>query len=99
MRQIRYVRLEQQPRHPLMQLVGLVGGIILVAVSIILGAFLLAALLGLGLLVAVVVFARLWWLRRRLGPQRAGDEIIETEYRVIRETSRGQDDASGTGDD
>jgi len=80
-----------------MQLIGVVGGVILVAVSIILGAFLLAALLGLALLVALVVFARLWWLRRQLGPQTGGDEIIETEYRVIRETNRGQDDAGGDG--
>jgi hypothetical protein len=54
-------------------------------------------LLGLGLLVAVVVFARLWWLRRQLGPQTGGDEIIETEYRVIRETNRGPRDAGEDG--
>ena len=53
MSRIRYITVEQRPRNVLMQALGFIVGVLVLAASVILGAFLLAALLGLVLIVAV----------------------------------------------
>ena len=84
MPRIRYVAVEGPPRNPLLQFLGFVAGLGLLAVSFVFGAFLLAALLGLGLIVGLGVYARLWWLRRRMARADNGEgEYIETEYTVV----------------
>jgi uncharacterized iron-regulated membrane protein len=68
-----------------MQLAGVVIGLGILAMSLILGAFLLAGLLGFALIVAAVVGVRLWWLRRSMRRAGAGEgSIIEAEYRIVR---------------
>ena len=89
MRQIRFIRIDQPPRSVLMQIVGFVVGFVALIVAVILGGFLLAALLGFALIAAVVIYARVWWTMRKTQnvPGRGdGDQIIETEYRVIETT-------------
>ena len=79
--------MQPRPRSVFAQVVGLIVGLGVLVVSVVLGAFLLAAFLGFALLVAVTLYARFWWLRRRF-QQAQRDEFIEAEYRVVNETER-----------
>ena len=90
MTQIRYIGIEQKPRSLLMQLIGFVVGLVVLGVSFLLGAFMLAALLGFGLILAVVVAIRLWWLRRQINADAANDEYIDAEYKVVNHGDRGE---------
>ena len=88
MRQIRYIEIQPRPRNIFAQLLGLVAGVAVLILSVVLGAFLLAAFFGFVLIVAVTVYARFWWLRRQAMRQR-DSEFIDVEYRVLDETRRG----------
>jgi uncharacterized iron-regulated membrane protein len=90
MTQIRHIGIQQKPRSLLMQLIGFVVGLVVLGVSFLLGAFILAALLGFGLILAVVVAIRLWWLRRQLKAGAANDEYIDAEYKVVNHGDRGE---------
>ncbi len=90
MTQIRYSGIQQKPRSFLMQLLGFVVGLVVLGVSFLLGAFMLAALLGFGLILAVVVAIRLWWLRRQINADAANDEYIDAEYKVVNHGDRGE---------
>ena len=84
MPQVRYARIDRRPRNPLLQVVGFVFGLAMLGAAIIPGGFLLIGLLGFLLIGAIVVYARLWWLRRKVGREGGqGPQIIETDYRVI----------------
>jgi len=82
MPRIRYVAVEGPGKNPLLRFLAFVAGIGLFALSFVFGALLLAALLGLGLIVGIAVYVRLWWLRRRMSRSR-DSEYIETEYTVV----------------
>ena len=71
-----------------MQLVGFVVGLIVLGASIVLGAFMLAALLGFALILAVAVAIRLWWVRRQLSAAAANDDYIDAEYKVVNRGDR-----------
>ncbi|RMF96616.1 MAG: hypothetical protein D6727_07990 [Gammaproteobacteria bacterium] len=73
------------PRRPglIAQVLGFIVGAAVLAVSVFLGAFLLAGLLGFALILGLVFYLRLWWLARRLRREGLDEEIIETEYTVI----------------
>lgn len=89
MTRIRYIRLGgARPQGLLAQLAGIVVGLAVFFVSLVVGAFLLAGLLGFLLLAGVVIVLRAWWLGRRLAREGAGngpgaDDVIEAEYRVV----------------
>jgi len=82
MPRIRYVAVEGPPRNPILKFIGFVAGLGLLAVSFVFGAFLLAALIGLGLIAGLVIYLRVWWLRRRMD-RATQSEYLETEYRVV----------------
>lgn len=93
MRQIRYIKLQPRRGNFLTQVLGAVFGLLILAASLILGFFLMAGFLGFALIVALVFYARLWWLRRKFGGRNLGEEdIIETEYRVVRKEKLGRRD-------
>ncbi len=54
--------------------------------SIFLGLFVLLTVLGAGLVLALILYARSWWLRRRYAPQphprQQGGVTLEGEYTV-----------------
>ncbi len=79
-----------------MQLLGAVIGVAVLAASVVVGAFMLAGLLGFMLIVAVVFYLRLWWLRRKMRahPDFRDEDIIVTEYRVVE--SHRRDSAGST---
>ena len=87
MRRVRYIEVQQRQPNLLAQVIGLIVGVGVLVVSVVLGAFLLAAFLGFALLVAITLYARFWWLRRQMMRARQ-DEFIETEYRVVDESER-----------
>ncbi len=90
MTQIRYIGIQQKPRSFLMQLLGFVVGLVVLGVSLVLGAFVLAALFGFALILAVAVAIRLWWLRRQINADAANDEYIDAEYKVVNRGDRGE---------
>ncbi len=100
MTQIRYIGIQQKPRSFLMRLLGFVVGLVVLGVSLVLGAFvlaallgfalILAALLGFALILAVAAAIRLWWLRRQINANAANDEYIDAEYKVVNRGDRGE---------
>lgn len=73
-------------RNPLSQLFATLAFLVVAGVAALFGVFILAAVIGLGAILAVVVTVRVWWLRRQLR-RSGGDQItssgttIEGEYR------------------
>ena len=88
MPQIRYIAVERRPRSLIAQIAAFLLGVAVLVASVVLGAFVLAGLLGFALIVGVVFFARLWWLRRQMARAGGGEDIIETEYSVIETRDR-----------
>ena len=80
------------PENPLLQFVALVVAAVMAVGAVFLGAILLSLFLGLALIAGIVLYIRLWWLRRGLSkrterqPTRSG-EVVEVEYTVIEERS------------
>ncbi len=78
------------PSNPILQVFALIGAAILAAGAIFIGAIFLSLFLGLAVIAGLVLYIRLWWLRRRAGqtaatgPRRPG-EYVEVEYTVVRE--------------
>ena len=89
-------------RNPLLQLAGLIVGAIVTVGAILLGAVVLAFIVGFAVIAGLVLYIRLWWMRRQLRQRRSGPrgrgggeppgEIVEVEYTVVEErTVRDQD--------
>lgn len=88
------------PTNPVLQvLYFLVGGLLLIG-AILIGAVILAVALGLALIVGLIVYARVWWLKRKLARagstgtrrrQGGGQETLEVEYTVVRERDEPDD--------
>ena len=74
-----------QPGSVLGRVVAFVVGIIVLAVSIFVGAVFFTALLGIILILAFIFMLRVWWLKRKMQryTQEHGD--LDAEYTVIRE--------------
>ena len=71
------------PTNPLIQLLGLVVGIVLFIGAVLLGGIVLAALMGFLLIAGAIIYIRVWWLMRKSGMRRSQDSFVEAEYRVI----------------
>ncbi len=91
-RQFRYIRLGARPPSLLAQVLAFVVGVVVLGVSIIVGGILLAALLGFGLIIGVVLYFRLQWLRRKAA--QSPDRVIETEYIVVSTSQEDDDEGS-----
>ena len=77
------------PSNPLLQVVYfVVGGIVLIG-AVLMGAVILAIALGMAIILGLVIYVRLWWLRRKLARSGRGDiggsDTLEVEYTVIDE--------------
>jgi hypothetical protein len=76
------------PTSPLARLLGSIFAVLVIAGAIVFGLFVLAAAVGLGLLLWTGMAIRGWWLRRKglgrpPGPRDRKSETIEAEYTVI----------------
>ncbi|HET7922295.1 MAG TPA: hypothetical protein VFM15_06030 [Gammaproteobacteria bacterium] len=88
--------MNSRPAHesgPLRRLLMAAAVVAAACVVVFLGAIVMAVVFGVGLLLLLAFYLRLWWIRRRLGldlrprhPRRTGGSVIEGEYTVERET-------------
>lgn len=79
--------------NPLVRILAAVGAVLLLGVSLVLGAVIFLVFLGLAALAALAVALRMWWLRRRMARAGRGSQqahrhratargrIIEGRYR------------------
>ena len=80
------------PENPLLQFVALIVAAIVAVGAVFLGAILLSLFLGLAVILGLVLYIRLWWLRRGLNKRDKGQsmrsgEFVEVEYTVVDERS------------
>lgn len=76
------------PENPILQVLVLVMGAVVAVGAIFVGAILLSLFLGLAVIAGLVLYIRLWWLRRglRSGKSRSrSDRFVEVEYTVVDE--------------
>jgi hypothetical protein len=88
------------PSNPILQvLYFLVGGILLIG-AVIAGAFILTFALGIALVVGLVLYVRIWWLRRKMmraarasgsRESRTDSSVLEVEYTVVSERDEHDD--------
>jgi len=89
------------PGNPLLQFFALVVAAVVAIGAVFLGAILLTLFLGLAVIAGLVLYIRLWWLRRRVskpssdGRARPG-EFVEVEYTVVKERSVSDDRSKGS---
>jgi hypothetical protein len=89
--QQRYYRI-RPPDNPILQIFALIGAAILAVGAIFIGAIFLSLFLGVAVIAGLVLYIRLWWLRRKAGKSTSGakprpGEYVEVEYTVVRERS------------
>lgn len=92
------------PQNPLLQFLALVVAVVVAVGAVFLGAILLTLFLGLAVVGGLILYIRLWWLRRRVAKRPSGDrgrsgEFVEVEYTVVNERSVSGDDSSKRSED
>ncbi len=60
------MRIQNVERGPIAKILAVIGTVAVVALAATVGLIVLAVVLGLALIGAVVIGARIWWLKRRL---------------------------------
>ena len=80
--------------NPIANALVIVAGVLVIAASIVLGFFAFIALGAIVLVTAAFVGIRVWWLKRKMGPDQQGyrnagephspHRVIEGEYKVVR---------------
>jgi hypothetical protein len=77
------------PTNPFLQVVYFILGGLLLIGAVLMGAVILSFAFALALVVGLVIYARVWWLRRKLrrsgGGAGAEGDVLEVEYRVVDE--------------
>lgn len=83
------------PQNPFLQVVYFILGGLLLIGAVLMGAVILSFVMALALILGLVVFVRVWWLKRKLGRSRkrsgrSGD-VLEVEYTVVDERDERND--------
>jgi high-affinity Fe2+/Pb2+ permease len=76
------------PGNLLGRVIAFVVGIVVLAVSIFIGAVFFTALLGLLLILAVIFMLRVWWLKRKMQQYAQEHGDLDAEYTVIQADHR-----------
>ena len=99
MQQFRYISAGGgKPPNPLVQILGFVVAAVTFGIMLLIGGIVLAALIGFVLLAAIVIYARVWWLQRKMPPvdrreYREQGETVDAEFRVIDITELDEDES------
>ena len=83
MSQYRYFSMNSQPRSFFGQIIAFVVGLAVLAVSFVLGAFILATIFGFIMVVGLIVTVRLWWLKREAVDAYRDDSVLDAEFSVV----------------
>jgi len=83
MSQNRYFSMNSQPRSLFGQIIAFVVGLAVLAVSFVLGAFILATIFGFILVVGLSVTVWLWWLKRKALDAARDDNVLDAEFTVV----------------
>lgn len=83
MSQYRYFSMNSQPRSFFGQIIAFVVGLAVLAVSFVLGAFILATIFGFIMVVGLIVTVRLWWLKREAVDANRDDSVLDAEFSVV----------------
>jgi len=86
------IRIESRTGHILLQGLGIFLGLLALMAAVIVGGFLLAALIGVGLIAWLVIYLRIWWLTRKRGKPDRQSDVVEAEYTVISTVERDNGD-------
>lgn len=89
------------PENPVLQFIALVVAAVVAVGAVFLGAILLSLFLGLAVIAGLVLYIRLWWLRRRSVRRPASGrqgEFVEVEYTVVNERPMPDDKSEATED-
>ena len=89
--------------NPLANVLVVIVGIIVISLSLALGFVVFIGMAGFMLVMAVVISARAWWLSKRFGAPKGGEQtqdsarrethrIIEGEYHEVRSRRSDRDD-------
>lgn len=78
------------PDNPLLQFFALIVAAIVAVGAVFLGAILLSLFLGLAVIAGLILYIRVWWLRRSLRKRHEGrtmrsGDYVEVEYTVVDE--------------
>lgn len=74
------------PENPVARAFAVIAGLGLMALTLFLGLIFFAAFAALGAIAWVVFSVRRWWLTRG-GRQQSDPDIVDVEYRVVRDQS------------
>ena len=83
MSQYRYFSMNSQPRSFFGQIIAFVVGLAVLAVSFVLGAFILATIFGFILVAGLIVTVRVWWLKRKAADANREDSVLDAEFTVV----------------
>jgi len=95
MSQYRYIFFQQKPQSFLSKIVATVLGIAVLVGAFLLGAVVLIAFFGFIVVMAIIVYARIWWLKRKFAgadPSATGGQggtdghsmnVLDGEYTVV----------------
>ncbi len=70
------------------RLIAFVVGVIVLGISVFVGAIFIAGMLGLILLGSLVFMLRVWWVKRKMAQYQAVHGDLEGEYTVVTEEVR-----------
>ncbi len=82
---------QTRPTNPIIQVLGLVAGMIFFIGAALLGGIVLAAIMGFLLVAGLVIYVRVWWMMRKAGRRQRNDAFVDAEYKVIDTSKRDGD--------
>ena len=78
-------------QNPVFQAIGLIIGAVIAVAAVLVGAVLLSFIVGVVVLMGLLMYARIWWARRRFKKTSSSSDdgtptdIVNVEYTVVKE--------------